>query len=115
MHELSIAMSIIDIAQEVAEQQHGGSIVAVHLKLGPLAGVVKEALVSAFELAREGSVLAASSLVIEDVPIAGYCQTCGREQPIESMQNHCCSHCKAPMRDITRGAELEIAAMEFES
>ena len=55
MHELSIALSILDVAAEEAERQGGGRVVAVHLKLGPLSGVVKEALLSAYELAREGS------------------------------------------------------------
>ena len=56
MHELSIALSIVDMAAEEAERQ-GGRVVAVHLKLGPLSGVVKAALLSAYELAREGSPL----------------------------------------------------------
>jgi hydrogenase nickel incorporation protein HypA/HybF len=58
MHEVSIALSIVDAAAEEAERQGGGRVVAVHLKLGPLSGAVKEALTSAFELAREGSPLA---------------------------------------------------------
>ena len=41
MHELSIALSILDLAAEEAERQ-GGRVAAVHLKLGPLSGVVKE-------------------------------------------------------------------------
>jgi hydrogenase nickel incorporation protein HypA/HybF len=61
MHELSIALSIIDAACEEAERHAGARVVAVHLKLGPLSGVVKEALVSAYELAREGSPLGARS------------------------------------------------------
>ena len=56
MHELSIAMSILDLAGEEVERQGGGRVVAIHLRLGPLAGVVKTALCSAFELAREASV-----------------------------------------------------------
>ena len=43
MHELSIALSILDLAAEEAGRR-GGRVVAVHLKLGPLSGVVKEAL-----------------------------------------------------------------------
>ena len=43
MHELSIAMSIVELAEEEAERR-GVHINAVHLKLGALSGVVKEAL-----------------------------------------------------------------------
>ncbi len=57
MHELSIALSILDIAEEEAGDRVG-RVAAVHLKLGPLSGVVKEALLSAYDLAREGTALA---------------------------------------------------------
>jgi hydrogenase nickel incorporation protein HypA/HybF len=46
MHELSIAMSIVDMAQEELERHGGLQVQAVHLKLGRLTGVVKEALLS---------------------------------------------------------------------
>jgi hydrogenase nickel incorporation protein HypA/HybF len=39
MHELSIAMSIVDMAQEEAERHGGAQVQAVHLKLGRLTGV----------------------------------------------------------------------------
>ena len=47
MHELSIAMSIIELAQEESERR-GVHVSAVHLKLGALSGVVKEALLGFF-------------------------------------------------------------------
>ncbi|MCU1221680.1 MAG: hypA, partial [Candidatus Angelobacter sp.] len=43
MHELSIAMSIVEMAEEEAERR-GVRISAVHLTLGLLSGVVKDAL-----------------------------------------------------------------------
>jgi len=42
-------MSLIDLASEEAERL-GVKVVAIHLKLGPLCGVVKEALQSAYGL-----------------------------------------------------------------
>jgi len=52
MHELSIAMSIVELAEEEAERR-GVRIDVVHLKLGALSVVVKEALLSCYEM-REG-------------------------------------------------------------
>lgn len=72
MHELSIAMSIVEMAEEEAAN-HGVRITAVHLKLGPLSGVVRDALLSAYEMAREGTALEGSRLVIEEVPIMVLC------------------------------------------
>ncbi len=68
MHELSIAMSIVEMAEEEADQRGGVQVNAVHLKLGPLSGVVKDALLSSYELACEGTQLEGSQLVIEEIP-----------------------------------------------
>ena len=78
MHELSIAMSILDIAQEEADRRSNPRVEAIHLKIGTLSGVVKEALLAAYELAAEQTPFAQSRLVIEEVP--------GRELQISAME-----------------------------
>ena len=40
MHELSIAMSVLEVVEEEAERR-GVTVSAVRLKVGPLAGVIK--------------------------------------------------------------------------
>jgi hydrogenase nickel incorporation protein HypA/HybF len=112
MHELSVAMSIVEAAEEEAER-HAGHVDAVHLRLGPLSGVVKEALVPAFEMAREGTALAGTRLVIEDVPIVVWCPNCQAQQPVSSMQWFCCSKCDTPVSEIVQGKELELVALEI--
>jgi hydrogenase nickel incorporation protein HypA/HybF len=68
MHELSIAISILEIAEEESEQRGNTAVEAIHLKLGAMSGVVKEALASAFELAVEQSAFPNCRLVIEEIP-----------------------------------------------
>ena len=114
MHELSIALSILDLAAEEAERR-GGRVCAVHLKLGPLAGVVKEALRSAYDLAREGTPLAGAELVVEEVPLVAYCRACAAERTPASVQELCCPACGAPTPEIVGGRELEVVALEIEA
>jgi len=114
MHELSIALGILDIASEEAARLDGGRIVAIHLKLGPLSGIVEEALRSAFELAREGTPFAETSLVIEAVPIAAFCPACEADRPVESIQRLHCAECGTPTPRVVRGRELETVALEVE-
>jgi hydrogenase nickel incorporation protein HypA/HybF len=114
MHELSIALSILDVVAEEAERR-GGRVVAVHLKLGPLSGVVKEALVSAYGLAREGTALEQAELVVAEVPIVAYCPACAAECTLASVQELCCPTCGAPASEIVHGRELEVVALEIES
>ncbi len=114
MHELSIAMAIIDVAGEESARRGNAHVVAVHLRLGPLSGVVREALESAFELAREGSPLAEASLVIEETPIVLHCANCRADHPAVSVQNLCCAECGRPSTEVVRGRDLEVAALEIE-
>lgn len=114
MHELSIALSIIEIATEELQRRGGRGVKTVYLQLGPLAGVVPEALTSAFELAREETPLANSRLVYEAVPLRVFCQTCQREQTLSGDQDLRCPACETPCGEIISGRELEIAAMEIE-
>ena len=114
MHELSIALHLIDLAAEEAAQ-HDGRVVAVHLKLGPLAGVIKEALVSAYELAREGTPLAQAELAIEEVPLVAHCPACDLDRALPSVLDLRCPVCGGVTPEIVSGRELDIVALEIES
>jgi hydrogenase nickel incorporation protein HypA/HybF len=78
MHELSIAVNIVDIACEEAERQGDSRVDAVYLNLGVLSGVVKDALLFSWELACEGSRIAGARLAIRDMP--------GREMQVAAIE-----------------------------
>jgi hydrogenase nickel incorporation protein HypA/HybF len=113
MHELSIAMSIVDMAQEEAERHGGAQVQAVHLKLGRLTGVVKEALLSSYELACEATPLEGSRLLIEEIPVEVFCPKCEAPRLVDSIQWFCCPECGTPTANILRGKELEVVALEI--
>jgi len=66
MHELSIAVSIVEIAEEEAARNNATRVQSVRLRLGSLAGVAKEALMFSYGLACEGTSLEGSRLLIDD-------------------------------------------------
>lgn len=113
MHELSIALSMIEIASEEAARRDNAQVSALHLRLGRLSGVVKEALLFSYELACQDTPLAGSQLIIEEVPVIVYCSTCKSEQIIDSIQWFCCPICGTATSDIRQGKELEIIALEL--
>ncbi|MGH9544764.1 MAG: hydrogenase maturation nickel metallochaperone HypA [Terriglobales bacterium] len=113
MHELSIAMSIVEMAQEEALQR-GVQVNAVHLKLGALCGVVKTALLSSYEMACYDTPLRGSRLVIEDVPVVIFCPHCKVQRPLGSVQLFCCGECGTPTSEIVQGKELEVVALEIQ-
>jgi hydrogenase nickel incorporation protein HypA/HybF len=112
MHELSIAMSILEVVQEETEKR-GRRIEAIHLRVGALSGVMPEALLSAYELARENTEFASCRLLIEDVPVTGYCPACGTVGPVKAANWLCCSECGGPVANVGQGRELEVTALEL--
>ena len=114
MHELSIAMSIVEMAEEESARRGGVRISAVHLKLGALAGVVKDALLSSYEIACDGTALAGSQLLIEEVAVMVQCPACDAPRRIESLQWFVCPACGTAVHDVIQGRELQVAALEIE-
>jgi hydrogenase nickel incorporation protein HypA/HybF len=114
MHELSIALKILDLVAEEAQQQKG-QVTAVHLKLGPLSGVIKDALLSAYDLAREGTPLAQAELLVEEVPLVAWCPACAVERALPSVQELRCPVCDTPTPKLLSGRELDIVALEIET
>jgi hydrogenase nickel incorporation protein HypA/HybF len=113
MHELSIAMSIVEMAQEEAEQRHV-QVSAVHLRLGALCGVVKESLLFSYDMACADTCLQGSRLVIEEIPVAVFCPQCQERRALPSIQLFRCPQCGAATPDVVQGKELEVTALEVE-
>ena len=114
MHELSIAISLIEAATEEAEKHGGAKVCAVHLRLGPLSGVEKDALLFSYGLAAEGTPLEGSQLIIEDSPVMVFCTACHARKPIRSLQSFCCADCNTPAIDVVQGRELEVTGLEID-
>ena len=113
MHELSIAMGIVDAATDEARRR-GVQVTAVHLRLGALSGVVKDALLFSYEVACQDTPLAGSRLLVEDVPVAIFCAQCRDQRVLASVQSFACPECGTPTMDIRQGKELEVFALEVE-
>jgi hydrogenase nickel incorporation protein HypA/HybF len=66
MHELSIALSLVDLACEEKERRQLPSVQALHLRLGARSGVVKEALAFSFEMVAAGTCIEGAALKVEE-------------------------------------------------
>jgi hydrogenase nickel incorporation protein HypA/HybF len=112
MHELSIAIGMIEQIMEESASRGGLDVEAVHLKLGVFSGVDKDALLFGYELACEGTPLQGSRLLIETVPLVIYCPGCNRARTPVSIYQLCCPDCLVPAQDIISGREIEVASLE---
>jgi hydrogenase nickel incorporation protein HypA/HybF len=113
VHELSIALSIVEGAEEEVARQGGGRVSAVFLRLGPLSGVVADALLFSYPMACAGTVLENSELRIEEIPVRIYCEACDRDGEPKDYRILRCPFCDAPSGRVLQGNELELTALEL--
>jgi hydrogenase nickel incorporation protein HypA/HybF len=104
-------MGILDSVAEQAAARGIERVSAVHLRVGAMAGIVRDSLRFSWDLASANTVAAGSRLDIEEVPLAVYCDTCGQEKTLERIILRCPA-CGSPTPRIVRGRELHIVAME---
>jgi hydrogenase nickel incorporation protein HypA/HybF len=113
-----MARSVVDF---VCEQLDAGDesatasetrVASVHLRIGVMAGVVPQALRSAFRASAIGTQLEGAELHIETVDLVVWCPQCKQEQLLENTRQLRCPVCSTRTPRIMQGRELEIASIE---
>ncbi|HRW74730.1 MAG TPA: hydrogenase maturation nickel metallochaperone HypA, partial [Saprospiraceae bacterium] len=89
MHELSIAMSIVDIARDAVEKAGAREVEHIELEIGQLAGIELPALDFAWSEAVRDSVLARATREIRHIPGEARCMECQTTFPIQALYESC--------------------------
>jgi hydrogenase nickel incorporation protein HypA/HybF len=113
MHEMGIAMRIVEIAiSAIPPDIEDARIERVNLKVGRLTAVVPESLRFCFNIASSDRPLAGAALEIEETPIVVECGMCGAETMIERPP-FACSECGGGKVTIISGRELDVLSIEM--
>jgi hydrogenase nickel incorporation protein HypA/HybF len=113
MHEMGIAMQIIEIASaSIPKDVPDVRVERVNLKIGKLAAVVPESLRFCFEIASRETALAGAELHIDEIPVVARCKACQTEWVINGPVFTCVS-CNSGQIDILSGRELNIESIEI--
>jgi hydrogenase nickel incorporation protein HypA/HybF len=112
VHELSVALDLLEGVQQTAARDGILKVLAVHVRVGALSGIAPEALKFSWELATAGTVAADSALRIEDVPLVVFCESCSQERAPRASTGLVCPSCGSACPTIVRGRELQLVAME---
>lgn len=113
MHELSIAISIVDMAIDQAKLASANRVSEVELDIGVLSGIEYEALEFALEMAVKETILEETRFRINRVEPVAECPDCGHLYIPEGMFSHC-PQCKKPGIKLIRGTELQIKSLLVE-
>lgn len=114
MHEMGIAMEIIEIAsQSIPEALKGAKVHSVRLKIGKLTAVVAESLRFCFDIVSRDTPLNGAVLRIEETPVVARCHECAGEWTLEG-PFFSCPACGGGKLTLISGRELDIEAIEIE-
>ena len=112
MHEMSVAASVIEIAEEQAREKGASKIISVTLNVGDLSGVMAEAVAFCYEACAKGTLAENSRLIINKVTARAFCPQCEKEFTPGS-RFVICPSCSGFAR-ITAGEDLSVERMEVE-
>jgi len=113
MHELSIVMGIIEIAEDAIASKPDYLVKSIELEIGTMAGVIPEALDLAWESATKDGVLQNAERKIIWVDAEAKCSDCGTLFQINELYD-ACPRCGSFYSDILKGKELRVKALEIE-
>jgi hydrogenase nickel incorporation protein HypA/HybF len=112
MHEVSIALSLLDIARGHCEREGYKSIESIRVRIGKASGIMSEALLFAFDAVKIGTIAEKARLFIEEVPVGGFCSNCKQSFVVEESFVLCCPNCGEASFNLETGRELDIYEME---
>ena len=113
MHEMGIALQIIEIATaSIPPDVQDAKVEKVNLKIGKLAAVVPESLHFCFEVAVKETALEGAVLSIEELPVVARCNDCDTQWTL-SGPAFSCENCDSGSLDIISGRELDIESIEI--
>jgi len=113
MHEMSIALSIIDIAEAQAKKENAKFVKELELDIGTMAGIEFESLDFALETAVKNTILEQSDIKINKIQAIAKCLDCDNE--FEAFQLFAkCPKCQSQTTFLTTGKELKVKSLLIE-
>ena len=114
MHEMSIALEVIEIVKaSLPPEPPRVRVERVNLQVGKLSAVVPQSLHFCYEIAVRDTPLAGSRLEIEEIPVLARCNGCGFDWVLERPAF------KGPEGggtdiEVLSGRELDVVSIEIE-
>lgn len=111
MHEMSIVMGIIKIAENEATKAGIEKFKAIDLEIGTLAGIEFEALDFAWKVAVEETVLEKAEKRIHKIQAEAICGDCDHLFKIKHIHDSC-PKCGSFLKNVIKGKELRVKSLD---
>ncbi|NOY52795.1 MAG: hydrogenase maturation nickel metallochaperone HypA [Deltaproteobacteria bacterium] len=114
MHELSIARNILELVDATCHEQGYSGVETVRVNVGKASGIMTDALVFAFNCAKDETLSVNATLEIHEIPVGGRCRECNSDFISQETIVLNCPRCGGAAFEITTGHELEIFELEVD-
>jgi len=112
MHEMSIAVGLIELAEDQARAAGAGHINSLEVEIGVLAGVEFGSLAFCYESARLGTLCEGARLDIIERPGRGHCPVCRTDTDVDFFVA-LCPDCDGGL-EIRQGRELRLRSLNVD-
>jgi hydrogenase nickel incorporation protein HypA/HybF len=107
MHEMTLAVSIVDLAVQTAEQNKAKQINKIAVEVGALAGVVRDALEFCFSEAVKNTMAENATLEYIHIPARATCESCGHQYDSDERASKC-PKCSNLVFQLSGGTEFRV-------
>lgn len=113
MHEMSLAMGVLQIIEDAAREQSFQRVRLVQLEIGALAAVEAEAMRFCFDAVSRGTIAEGATLEVIEVAGQGLCFNCNMTVPLAALYDPCPACGEHPLQ-ATGGTEMRVKELEVE-
>ncbi len=115
MHEVAIALGMVDELKRIALENNATKINNVKLKIGKMSGIVTDSLQFAFDAVKlEHPLLVDTEVFIEEIPLTYECNDCKVTFGADDIYFPSCPECKSNNLKLISGEEQDIENVELE-
>jgi len=115
VHEVSIALGMVEELSRIARENNATKITLVTLKVGKMSGIVIDSLTFAFDAIKlEHPLLSSAKIMINEVPMIYQCNDCGNNFETDDIYFPSCTKCTSYNLKRVSGEEQHIESVEVE-
>jgi hydrogenase nickel incorporation protein HypA/HybF len=113
MHEMGVAVNILEIVKQEMLRHKATKLISICLAIGKFTAIVPHSLTFCFEVITKGTFFENVKLIIEKLPLIGRCINCDSEFAIKEY-SFICEKCGSNSIEIVSGRELFIKEIEID-
>ncbi len=110
MHELSIALNIVEIAHEQVIDHDANEVEKIELEIGTMSGIEMDAFLFVWDEAVSKSVLENAERVIHTIEAKAKCSNCSNQFALEE-RFQACPVCGEYLSELLQGEELKVRTL----